>query len=175
MAWYRQVQMVSPLYRFKVMITTLKRLFFTLIVLVCTSCTPDEHQQKITFLAIVDAEKRFMETFQQGDSAGIAALYSPDGQLFPANNEVVTGQQAIDDFWRGLMDLGITAVKLKTLEVEGKDNTVHEVGQYTIHTSDGQIVDFGKYIVIWKKHQETWQLYRHIWTTSMTREQGLKI
>ena len=156
------------------MIAKLKRLFLIVIVLVCASCTSDEHQQKITFLAVVDAEKRFMDAFQQGDSASIAALYSYDGQLFPANNEVVSGQQEIDDFWRGLMALGITAVKLKTLEVEGKDNTIHEVGQYTIHTADGQIVDFGKYIVIWKQHQETWQLYRHIWTTSMTREQGLK-
>lgn len=146
----------------------------TAIAVLISACLPSEHEDKVTYLAVVNAEQQFMDAFKDKDFASLAQLYTEDGQLFPANNNVVEGHQAIEHFWRGLMDLGIHAVKLKTMEVEGSGSTIHEVGQYTIHSQDGQIVDFGKYIVIWKQQQGTWQLYRHIWTTSMTKQHGLK-
>lgn len=153
----------------------LRRLSVMAAVLFITACLPSDHEDKATYLAVVKAEQQFMDAFKNGNFSGLAQLYTEDGQLFPANNNIVEGHQAIELFWRGLMDLGIHAVKLKTTEVEGSGTTIHEVGQYTIHAQDGQIIDFGKYIVIWKKHEQSWQLYRHIWTTSMTKEHGLKI
>lgn len=149
---------------------------FTLAVftVLLAACLPSDHEDKVTYMAIVDAEQRFMDAFKNKDFAKLAELYAKDGQLFPANNTIIEGHQAIEIFWQGLMDLGIHAVKLKTTEVEGSGPTIHETGQYTIHSQNGQIVDFGKYIVIWKHQGQAWQLYRHIWTTSMAKEQGLK-
>ena len=153
----------------------LKRLFMSFVLLVCIACTPNEYQQKIIFLEIVEAEKVFMDAFKQFDVIKLANLYAKDGQIFPANNEVVEGSHNIASFWQGLMRLGIASVKLKTVEVEGTGEIVHEVGRYTIHTQDGEIIDFGKYLVIWKKEEGRWALYRHMWTTSMTQQAGLKI
>jgi len=46
------------------------------VLLVCIACTPDEYQQKIIFLEIVEAEKVFMDAFKQVDVIKLANLYA---------------------------------------------------------------------------------------------------
>lgn len=152
--------------------------FITSVLLVCSviltaGCSSSDHQSKITYLAIIKAEKAFMAAFREGDSVKLSQLYANDGQLLPANNDTIIGHKAIASFWHGLMALGIHSVNLKTIEVEGNDQRAHEVGHYTIHDEAGQIIDYGKYIVIWKNNGTSWQLYRHIWTTSMAKAGGV--
>lgn len=142
-------------------------------VMLTAGCSSSDHQSKITYLAIVKAQKSFMAAFREGDSVKLSQLYTDDGQLLPANNDAIMGHEAIASFWHGLMGLGIHSVNLKTIEVEGNDEKAHEVGQYTIHDEAGAIIDYGKYIVIWKNNGTSWQLYRHIWTTSMAKTGGV--
>jgi uncharacterized protein (TIGR02246 family) len=56
--------------------------------------------------AIVAANENFMATFSRGDAAGMAALYTENGQVLPPNSDFVTGKQAIQTFWQALMDMG---------------------------------------------------------------------
>lgn len=136
--------------------------------LLIAACSPID-EGKTIYDEIVSVEQQFMAAFEQGDASRIAALYGRDAQLLPANHEFVSGQPAIQAFWQGLMQLGIAAVKLETLEVEGMGQHAYEVGRYTIHSSDGKMIDFGKYIVTWQKTAGHWTMYRHIWTTSMIK------
>ena len=78
--------------------------------------------------AIAAAIEQFMAAFSRGDAAG-AALYTADGQLLPPNSDVIAGKQAIQTFWQSAMHMGITAVKLETVEVEGHGHTANEVGR----------------------------------------------
>jgi uncharacterized protein (TIGR02246 family) len=116
----------------------------------------------------VDATNRAWEAaVLQGDGAAIAALYTTDGQLLPVQSGFVTGTQAIQAFWQGVFDAGTKGAKLETLEFESHGNSAHEVGKYTLMGADGQVLDRGKFIVIWKKDGKTWKLHRDIWTTSV--------
>jgi uncharacterized protein (TIGR02246 family) len=117
--------------------------------------------------AIAAANAKFMDTFSEGDAAGMAALYTENGQVLPPNSETVAGRQALQAFWQALMDMGIKEVKLESGEFEGHGDTAFEVSTYTLRGEEGKVLDKGKYIVIWKLEQGQWKLHRDIFNSSM--------
>lgn len=107
-----------------------------------------------------------MERFGEGDAAGVAALYTTDGRLFPPGFEQMEGRDAVEAFWKGAMGLGLAAVTLKSTEVEAIPTGGIETGEYELRTADGTTVDNGKYLVVWREDGGTWRLHRDIWNTS---------
>jgi len=124
-------------------------------------------QQEDVRGAVEGANRQFMATFGRGDAAATAALYTSNAQLFPVHSDIVSGQQAIEQFWQGAMTAGIREVTLTTQEVEAQGNIAYEVGKYTLSGEGGKVIDTGKYVVVWKREQGQWKLHRDIWTTSM--------
>lgn len=117
--------------------------------------------------AIESANQQFVAALSRGDAAGIVALYTSSAQLFPANSEIVSGQQAIEQFWQGAVKAGIKNLTLTTLEAEAQEDTAYEVGTYTLPGDGGKMLDVGKYVVVWKRVGDQWKLHRDIWTTSV--------
>jgi uncharacterized protein (TIGR02246 family) len=117
--------------------------------------------------AIVAADETFMTTFSRGDTAGMATLYTESGQLMPPNSDFVTGKQALQATFQAFMDMGIKAIKLETIEAEGYGDTASEVGRYTLEDEGGQVLDQGKYIVIWKQEAGQWKMHRDIFNSSL--------
>jgi uncharacterized protein (TIGR02246 family) len=116
--------------------------------------------------AIAAANEEFGAAVSRGDAAGVAALYTQDGQLLPPNSDFVTGKQAIQTVFQGLMDMGIKGATLESVEVEAHGDTAIEVGTYTLQGDGGQVLDRGKYIVIWKREEGQWRLHRDIFNSS---------
>jgi ketosteroid isomerase-like protein len=108
-----------------------------------------------------------MAAFGDGDAAGVAALYTTEGQLAPPNSEVVTGTEGIGGFWQAVMDMGLKIGKLETTELEEYGDTAVEQGRYELADAEGNVADHGKYLVIWKRDGGDWKLHRDIWNTSM--------
>ena len=100
--------------------------------------------------AIAAANERFMGAFSRGDAGIVAAAYTANGQVLPSSSDVIAGQQGIPMFWQDAMNMGIKTVKLETIEVESSSHTAHEVGRYTLQGEGGQVLDMGKYVVIWQ-------------------------
>jgi uncharacterized protein (TIGR02246 family) len=117
--------------------------------------------------AIEAANKKWEAAANRSDGPGVAALYTADAQLLPAQSDFVSGTQAIGQFWQDLFNSGIKGASLTTVEVQGHGNTAHEVGTYELRGADGKVSDHGKYVVIWKKEGASWKLHRDIWTTSV--------
>lgn len=122
--------------------------------------------------AVEKADRKFESTFVRGDAQGMADLYTKNAQLLPTNSGVIEGTQGIRDFWKGVMELGVKEAKLEPVEVEGLEDTAYEVGRYTLKGEGGQVMDQGKYVVIWKREDDRWKLHRDIWNTSMPAQQG---
>jgi uncharacterized protein (TIGR02246 family) len=116
--------------------------------------------------AIVAANAEFVAAFARGDGAGVAALYAVDGQLLPPNGNIVSGRDGIKTFWQGAIDSGLKQVKLETVEVHGAGGMIAEVGKYSILDGNGQVVDSGKYVVLWKLEKGKWRLFRDIWNSN---------
>jgi ketosteroid isomerase-like protein len=103
----------------------------------------------------------------KGDGAGLAALYTTDGQVMPAGSDPVRGTEAIQKFWQGALDSGIAVVELKTLEVFGGGSTATEVGRYELRDKTGKTLDHGKYIVVWRHEGDKWKLLRDMFSTNV--------
>jgi len=93
-------------------------------------------------------------------------LYAQDAIAFPPNGDMVKGREAIQAFWKGFIDGGMTA-DVQPIETEAQGNLGVEVGSYNIMDPSGKSVDQGKYVVVWKKGSDGWKLYRDIWNTSV--------
>jgi uncharacterized protein (TIGR02246 family) len=135
--------------------------------LVFMNCQPAQEDSTKIREAIVAANGNFMEAFNSGDASGLAACYTAEGQLLPGNSDFVAGTQAIQEFWQGAMNMGIKSAKLETIEVEGMGKIAYEVGKYQLFADGDQMLDQGKYIVIWKQVEGVWKLHRDIWNTSL--------
>lgn len=121
-------------------------------------------------MAVLDeikaANGRFVECFRRRDADGIVALYAAAAKLLPPRSDFVHGRQAIRDLWQNVMDRGVEEAALQTLELETHGDTSIEVGTYVMRAG-GNIVDHGKYIVIWKQENGAWKLHRDMWNSSV--------
>lgn len=115
---------------------------------------------------IADANRTFMETFARGDAAGLAALYSSAPRLLPPGSEMVSDRRGIQSVWQGAMDGGVKRAELSTLELEQHGDTRNEIGRYRLYGADGQLVDQGKYLVVWTREGGDWKLHWDIWNSS---------
>ena len=120
--------------------------------------------------AIEKGNRVLTSTFARGDATAMAALYTENGQLLPSNSEFITGRERIASFWQQVMDMGIKTAELETLEAEGLGETAFEVGRYKLGGAAGEILDQGKYVVVWKKEDGQWKLHRDIWNTNLPAE-----
>ena len=116
---------------------------------------------------ITAANRNFKDTFARADAEGMGRLYTSDGQLLPTNSDFLTGTGAIQEFWQAVMNMGIKTAELETVELEGHGDTAIDIGRYTLGGDGGQVLDKGKYVVIWKQDGGQWKLHRDIWNTSM--------
>jgi len=116
---------------------------------------------------IVRANTKFMGYFRNGDSKGLADCYTVDAKVLPPNLDEVSGREAIAQFWQALMDSGIKEAKLMTGEVDGNSTTAVEVSKYSLHDINGETLDSGKYIVVWKEEEGRWKLHRDIFNSSV--------
>jgi uncharacterized protein (TIGR02246 family) len=116
--------------------------------------------------AIAAMNQQFVAAFARRDARGMAELYTANSQLLPTGSDFVTGRPAIQAFWQAVMGMGIKEATLETVELEAHGDAAYEVGRYTLRGDGGQMVDEGKYIVIWKREGGQWKLHRDIWNSS---------
>jgi tetratricopeptide (TPR) repeat protein len=111
------------------------------------------------------ASREFEAAFNRQDAAGMAALYTDDGQVLPTGAGVVAGKPAVQAFWQGVFDAGLTRAELETTEVFPAGDEAAEVGRYALWAGDA-LADAGKYVVVWRRTEGGWKLHRDIFNTS---------
>ena len=118
---------------------------------------------------IAAVNRRFQEAYDDGDVEALTAMYTDDAMVMAPNAEIISGAEAICDFWRRVMDWGTTTfLKWESFDLEGFDDTAIEVGQYTIAGPDGHALATDKFIVVWKHVGGTWKLHRDIWNSNLS-------
>jgi hypothetical protein len=63
--------------------------------------------------------------------------------------------------------MGIKGAKLETVDLEVYPGSPWEAGNYTLTGVKGEVMDRGKYIVVWKDEGGKWKLHREIWNSSL--------
>ena len=113
----------------------------------------------------------FMKGLDTGDAALIASVYAPDARVMPPGAPVVTGG-GIEQFWQGVLGMGITGGVLKTISLEERDDVAVEEGQYELRAG-AVVADAGKYVVVHRKMSDGgWGLSLDIWNSDSTPQAG---
>lgn len=128
--------------------------------------TPLVAQKNEVRSAIESANKEFVAAFARGDAAMIANLYTRDAQALPPGREIVTGREELHSFWQSVLQSGVKSASLTTVDVQQAGDIAFEVGTYEMKGGDGKVLDRGKYLVVWKRENTEWKLYRDIWNSS---------
>jgi len=113
----------------------------------------------------------FMDAFNRGDAAGVAAYYTEGARFLPSNVETITGRQGIQDAWQHMMDIGVKEAHLEIVELEPMgEKAAYEIGKYILKIEPEPgvtVTDKGKYVVLWKHDGESWKIDVDIFNTSL--------
>lgn len=118
-------------------------------------------------IAIEERNNLFMDLFSKGDSIGLANLYTKDAKFMGANTESSVGRSHIQSAFAGFMNAGISKIELKTKELWGNENMLVSEDEWKLFMKDGTEIDHGKAIVIWKKEDGKWKLFRDIFNSDL--------
>lgn len=106
-------------------------------------------------VAIQRLDQEFMRAAAAHDAGALVeAFYAKNAVLLPPNRPAVEGRDNIRGFLRGLVDSGLTSIKLETTTVASAGDLAYGRGRYTlsIQPSGGApVTDMGKYVVVYHR------------------------
>ncbi|SFL37136.1 YybH family protein [Geodermatophilus ruber] len=114
----------------------------------------------------------FLQGVEKGDAALMATVYAPDARLLPPGSDRVTGVAAIEEFWRGVLGMGVTGGLLETVQLDEWDDVAVEEGRYELRVGE-QVADIGKYVVVHQRQADGgWKWGLDIWNSSRPPHAG---
>lgn len=109
---------------------------------------------------------KFTEELKNGDSIALGSHYWPDAELFFSHSEPVKGKDIISS-WGSTINMGLRDFTLTTTDITGDENFIIETGIYELRNVKKTLVDKGNYVVVWKRQNGDWKLYRDAGITSL--------
>lgn len=95
------------------------------------------------------------------DAAAVASQYTNDASILPPGAGRMDGQEAIQGYWQAGIDAGLSEVSIVATTVDVTGDSSITVGTLSGKMGDADLT--GKYIVIGKKTDDGWKIYRDIW------------
>ena len=141
----------------------MKKFMTLVLVLLAVGCTQAPQTDLEGLKAMIEVSQ---SAFDARDPAAIAAIYAEDGAVMSPNSETMTGQAAVEDFWREVLVSGIDLGVAKATHLYAHGDVGYEVGTYAV-TDPGGAIDDGKYVRIWRHGNGKWQLHHVIWNSDL--------
>jgi ketosteroid isomerase-like protein len=120
---------------------------------------------------IGDVTKRYAEAFNRGDIAAAVEFYTEDATFLHPNAEIITGKQAIKEFFEIGRAFGLSRISFEGLEAGSDGNLAYERGIVImdIEPEGGQaLIDTGKYLVAMKRQADgPWKVAVDIWNSDL--------
>jgi len=113
--------------------------------------------------AVEEGNRRFGAAIRGKDYAGLAALYTEHAKLLPPDAPVISGRNAVKDFWASAVPaLGLEEATLETVDLEHAGEIAYETGKAVLELGTGRVTI--KYLVVWRKGIDgSWLIHRDIW------------
>jgi len=113
----------------------------------------------------------FAAALNAKDAKAAAALYTEDAVLIPPGEALVRGREAIEEYWRGAIELGgVRDVSVETMDALSSGSLGYESGSFvlTVNGPDGEaIIDRGRYIELLRREPDgRWISTHGIWNAS---------
>jgi uncharacterized protein (TIGR02246 family) len=117
--------------------------------------------------AVQSVNKVWNATFNDGDSAALAMLYSENATLSPGNGQVLVGREEIAELFKSFIDNGVNNHTISTIEIYRDNNKIVQLGKWQ---ADGvndkqQAISFGGVLmtVLVQNSKGEWETQSHIW------------
>jgi uncharacterized protein (TIGR02246 family) len=126
--------------------TVLAAILLTTSQAVLAYLSPEAHS------AIELSSKKWVETYNQNNWDGLAALFTPDAIMMPPNGPVVKGREAIAR-WEKANETGFR-IAFKLEAIEGQKSIAYVRGRSCVFIPDGNggyNVDVGKFLEVRKR------------------------
>ncbi len=115
--------------------------------------------------AIESMAAEWKTAYNAGDAAAVAALYAEDATLLPDGRDIVSGPDALREYWAweiSNLPEGAT-IDLEVVAVNGSGDLAYEIGRFTV-TADAEPIDEGKYLAVWRHEPDgSWKLVVDTW------------
>jgi uncharacterized protein (TIGR02246 family) len=112
------------------------------------------------------ANQKWIVAYNKGDAAAVAALYTEHAAVLPPGHDLVRGHEAIQTFFNGAIQSGFKVTALHSMSVEQYGDAAREIGSVSGQMPDAnkQMTNVeGKYVVVWKRVNNSWKLDSDIW------------
>lgn len=119
----------------------------------------DAAMQKLT--------QQWMNAFNSGNDAGVAAMYMEKGYRMPPNAETVHGRDGIMAELAADRAMGVAKVKLELTGTCGSGDHATMVGTFAILDADGDEIDHGKWMNAIHKIDGKWMIEGDIWNSDL--------
>jgi ketosteroid isomerase-like protein len=154
---------------YKLIKVTLKlsSLFFITAVLIITGCqqqnsniksASEEFDMQNAKSFIDSINTKFSEQIKNGDSIALASHYSTDAAILLPKSEPIKGKDILSA-WGSMLRAGTEDISFQTIDLAGNDDFLIETG-YIITKGSENNINKSKYLVVWKKQNGEWKLYR---------------
>lgn len=115
---------------------------------------------------IEEADKNFMALFAAGDSVGLANSYTIDAKFMSPGVPAIVGRANIQTDMSNIIQSGITGIDIRLGNVFGTEDLIAEEGELTLFVGN-EAVAVEKYIVLWKKEDGRWKMFRDIYNSNL--------
>jgi uncharacterized protein (TIGR02246 family) len=116
---------------------------------------------------VENGQKQWLEAFNSGDAAGVAAQYTETGRLLPPNGEIVAGRAQLVPFVQGFIDTG-AKLTFDLIEVYETPEVCTSVGRYDMTFEGSDARDLGKFIEVWVRQSDgSWLIADDIFNSDL--------
>ena len=112
--------------------------------------------------AISISNSLYFQAFVKGDSSLFIDRYSRECCIMPPDVAKMCGEAAAPGFFRvAYNEMGIRDGKFTTTSIYGACNGfATEEGKFELFDARGSLIKNGKYLVLWKKEDGGWKMFR---------------
>lgn len=105
--------------------------------------------------AIRRLDQEFMRAAAAHDAGALVeAFYAKEAVLLPPNRPALEGRDGIRQMLQGLMDGGLTSMKLETTSIASAGDLAYGRGRYSLSMQPpggASVTDVGKYVVVYRR------------------------
>ena len=106
----------------------------------------------------VELKHSWEVSFNQGNSAAVAALYSEEAQLVMSGSAPILGKAAIRKTVDDMIKSGVK-LRIGATQNVGSGDIAYVYGPYSVFEHDGgREVESGTYIEVWRRRAGAWQI-----------------
>ena len=107
----------------------------------------------------------WVNALKNGDIAELGNLYTSDAKLMGHGRPSIEGRDNIIKELEEFIREKITGSSFTTIGVWGNDELVVEEGTGIFSHENGNIVSRGKYLLVWKKIDGKWKIFRDMYNS----------